>query len=86
MNCTLECVSIYFRIRAQVAYILIMPLANCQQLNDSIFFWFSVTSRKKIIPAQHIDKKIYSFKGNIREKKIHAARKFPPPPPPPSPP
>ena len=36
--CTLECVSIYFRIRAQVAYILIMPLANCQQLNDSIFF------------------------------------------------
>ena len=56
-----------------------MPLANCQQLNDSIFFQFSVTSRKKIIPAQHIDKKIYSFKGKIKEKEIHAAQKSPPP-------
>ena len=28
VNCTLEYVSIYFRIRAQAAYILIMPLAK----------------------------------------------------------
>ena len=37
---------------------------------------------KKNIRAQHLDKKKYSFTGNIKEKKIPAARNFPAPPPP----
>ena len=36
---------------------------------------------KKNIRAQHLDKKKYSFTGNIKEKKFLRLENFPPPPP-----
>ena len=73
MNCT---------IRAQVAYILIMPWLS-EQLNDLIFFSLVLLQGKKNFRAQHLDKKISHSRKTLK-KKIHAARKFPAPHPPPT--
>ena len=79
VNCTLEYVLIYFRIRAQVAYILIMLLAKWTTEWFNIFFSLVLLQGKKIFVHNILTKK-KSFKGNIKEKKFMLHENPPPPP------